>query len=120
MTLVNQTWAFRENNDEVVNLAFTDPNTGPPALPVNITGMLIEVFFKTDVNVADSAPTAKYSTVTGEVVITDGPNGLAVLSIPASFTATPTTTPLPVFKVDLISGGKRKTCSAGTYSILNT
>jgi hypothetical protein len=75
-----------QHNDEVVDLTFTDDDTGLPyAFP---SGTSVEFFIKSSQTTPDTdTGTIKLSTETGEITITDAANGKCQVAVPASATS---------------------------------
>jgi hypothetical protein len=110
-SMIEQDIVLGQYNDETLNLAIT---SGGGVL--NITGLTIEVYFKTNAAALDTDPgTVKLSTTTGEVVITSGSGGLATVSIPSAdlqLTTAPT-----FWRCDIVNAGKRNTVFFGSVKI---
>ena len=91
-----------QNNDETVTITVTDPSQplqdGQQA-PFNLTGATVKFIRKASQNVPDTDPSFKSYTAT----ITNGPGGIAQVSIPAADNAAAGTT---WWRVDVISAGK--------------
>lgn len=106
---------LNENNDEDIDIVVT---TNQPAdgTIVDLTGLTLEAFLKTSAQVGDADPTTwKGSTVTSEITLTDPTNGKASISIPS----TAVITTMHWWRVDVISGGKRKTGAFGSVAVVD-
>lgn len=109
----SQNITLNENNDEDVSVSITT-NIPAQGTTLNITGMTVEAYLKLSAATADTdASTWKGSTATSGVVMTDAFNGLVTVSIPASSVLLS----MKWWRVDVISGGKRKTAVYGTVSV---
>lgn len=98
-----------ENNDEKLNFVVTSNVPG-----FTLVGTTIEVFLKVSAATADNdAGVWKGSTVGGTVVIDDGDSGYAM--IPAASV----TTTKGWYRVDVISGGLRKTAAYGGVTVVD-
>lgn len=106
---------LNEKNDENVRAVATT-NDPTPGTVLNIAGMTVEAYLKVDRTTSDlDASTWVGSTATTGVTITDGPNGKVTVSIPGS--AIDTTKGW--YRIDTISGGKRKTAVYGVVTVID-
>lgn len=106
---------LNENNDENVNFAITT-NVPTVGTVLNLSGLTVEVYLKPSATTVDTDGAVwKGSTATGEVTITDAPNGLCTVSIPA---ATVQDTKR-WYRCDVISSGKRKTAVYGNVTVVD-
>jgi hypothetical protein len=100
-----------EFNDESWDFTITSASN-----PFNITGLTIEAYFKTAAGVSDTDPsTVKLSTATGDITITDGPNGKGTVSLPS--TDLQPGDNLTFYRLDIIQSGKRHTALYGKVGI---
>lgn len=74
----NKTIRLNAGNSETVLLTFTNEDDGTP---FDITGKRIDFLVKTTADAPDASPLALWSTQTSEIAITNGPGGLATLSL---------------------------------------
>jgi hypothetical protein len=100
-----------EGNPETVKEIVTDDDTG---LPFNLTGTTVEFWIKPDATVPDTDPSVvKLSTSTGEVTLTDAAGGVATVAVPAQSAGTSWR------RLDVVSGGSRKTAVYGPLYVIN-
>lgn len=99
-----------EHNDETLDVVIKKNGTN-----LNITGYTIEAYLKTSATTADTdGTTIKLSTATGEITITDAPNGAAEVAIPATDLADVTHT---FWRLDVLLSGKRNTVFSGKVTV---
>jgi len=101
---------LRQRNDETVYLTITSGGQ-----PYNLTGCEVDMVIKSSTTVADSTGTT-LSTTTGEIALTNAVGGQATVTVSSAVTATACTN--WVMRVDVISGGKRKTAGYGSYTVI--
>jgi len=111
----NQAISLNEKNDENVKVTITT-NVPTDGTILDITGKTIEAFLKPS-KATDDADGAvwKGSTATTGVTITDAPNGKCTVSIPAASVLTT----MGWWRVDVLSGGLRKTAIYGTVTVVD-
>ncbi|SEF34398.1 hypothetical protein SAMN05421837_107369 [Amycolatopsis pretoriensis] len=108
-----QAITLNESNDENVKLIITT-NVPTAGTALDLTGMSLEAFVKPTRATADSDGAVwKGTTTGGQVVITDAANGKATVSIPGSALTTTQTW----WRVDVLSGGLRKTAIYGALTV---
>lgn len=104
-----QALTLYEGNDEKLNFAITSNIEG-----FTLIGTSIEAFVKASAATPDNdAGVWKGTTTGGEVVIDDASNGYA--SVPASAV----TTTKGWYRIDVISGGLRKTAAYGRLTVVD-
>ncbi len=106
---------LNESNDENVNFVIT---TNIPSLgtTLDISTFTVEVFLKQSATTADSDGTTwKGSTATGEVTITDGPNGKCTVAIPGTVVQDTK----HWYRCDVVNSGKRKTAVYGALTVVD-
>ena len=112
---LTDTKALNENNDENVKVTITT-NVPTEGTALDLTGKTVEAFLKPTKGTADNdAAVWKGSTATTGVTITDAANGKATVSIPAANVTTTQTW----WRVDVISGGLRKTAVYGVVTVVD-
>lgn len=100
-----------EGNTETVKETVLDDDTGQP---LNLSGKTVEFYLKADATVPDTDPSVvKLSTSTGEVTITDAAGGVATVAVPAQSAGTSWR------RLDVVSGGSRKTAIYGPLYVIN-
>lgn len=111
----NQAISLNENNDENVNvIATTNVPTAGTAL--DLTGKTVEAYLKPSKATADGDGAVwKGSTATTGVTVTDAPNGHLTVNIPAASVTTTQTW----WRVDVLSGGLRKTVIYGAVTVVD-
>jgi hypothetical protein len=102
-----------ENNDTVIRVAITT-NQPTPGTPLDITGKTLEAYVKPNAATADNAAGVwKGTNGTGEVVVTDGPNGECAITVPrAEVTLTQ-----GWWRLDVLSGGLLLTAAYGALTV---
>lgn len=96
------------NNEDVVLYAIVNNE------PRNITGRLLEVYIKIDAN-QDDAESDRLASDNGYINITDGPGGVAELTIPGSIL----TPDKKFWRYDVVDGNTRKTHLYGPLEVIN-
>lgn len=100
-----------EGNTETVEEAVTDDDTGQP---LNLTGVTVEFYVKTDRTVPDTDPSVvKLSTATGEVTVTNAVGGVCTVAVPAQAAGTYWR------RLDVVSGTDRKTAIYGPLYVID-
>lgn len=100
-----------EGNTETVEETVTDDDTGQP---FNLTGKTVEFYIKANATVPDTDPSVvKLSTATGEVTVTDAAGGVATVAVPAQAAGT------AWHRLDVVSGGSRKTAVYGPLYVID-
>lgn len=103
--------SLAEFNDESLTVTITSSGG-----PFNITGLTMEMYLKVNAGDSDTAPTTiKLSTVTGEITIVDGPNGIANVAIPN--TDLQPGDVVGFYRYDVIQATKRHTALYGKVGI---
>lgn len=111
----SQAISLNENNDENVKVTITT-NVPTDGTALDLTGKTVEAYLKPSKATADSDPAVwKGSTATSGVTVTDAANGKATVSIPAASI----TTTQAWWRVDVLSGGLRKTAIYGTVTVVD-
>jgi hypothetical protein len=101
-----------QNNDETIDLPFTSEDA---VYPLTAPGLEVDFFIKTSQATPDSDPsTIKLSTVTGDIVVSDGPDGVATLTLSHTHLQTPG---LFWWRCDAVIQGSRKTAGYGPLQI---
>jgi hypothetical protein len=106
---------LNENNDEEILAALT---TNQPAddTALNLTGKTLEAFLKVSASTSDTDPGTWIGTSGGgQVTVTDAPGGEISIAVPASAV----TTAMGWWRVDVLSGGLRKTALYGAVTVTN-
>lgn len=112
---VKRDLTLNENNDEEI-LASLTTNQPVDDTVLNLTGKTLEAFLKVSPSTTDAdGSTWKGTSGGGQVVITDAPGGEISISIPASAI----TTAMGWWRVDVLSGGLRKTAQYGAVTVTN-
>lgn len=111
MTTNDLTMTLYERNDHTAQFTITQAGA-----PFDITGLTIEITLKGSPQDDDSTGTL-LSTATGEVTITDGPNGIGEVDISSTVTAAPATGRF--FKLEVVNAGKRNTAGYGNYKVID-
>jgi hypothetical protein len=114
----NYTIALNQNNDEVVQLTFTEADPTDSGTPFNLAGLEVEFFIKPTRTTPDSASgVVKLSTVGGQIVVTNATEGIATVTIPAADLATAGALWWRVDVVDVGDLAPRKTAGYGNLNI---
>lgn len=105
--------SLNENNDEDVQVTI-QTNVPTVGTVLNLTGMTVEAYLKQSAATSDTDASTWKGTTTGSgVVLTDSTNGICTVSVPAASV----TTAMHWWRVDVISGGKRKTAVYGSVTV---
>ena len=103
-----------QNNAETVNLVFKDADNLDPVnkrpLPLDITGKTIEFYAKATSDTDDATAMFKYSTTDGEITVSNGPEGEAVMQVAAADIAEDGEF---WYHCDVLTGLSRKTAGRG-------
>ena len=105
-----------EFNDETVNLTVVT-GTPPDTSPYNLTGQNLRMYLKPQAGVPDDNPgVVELSTLTGEITVTDAPNGLATAAIDHTVLTSPTA--FTFYRVDVVDpANHQNTAIFGKVSI---
>lgn len=106
---------LNENNDEEI-LASLTTNQPVADTVLNLTGKTLEAFLKMTASTSDAdGSTWKGTSAGGQITVLDAPNGAISIAIPASAI----TTAMAWWRVDVLSGGLRKTAQYGVVTVTN-
>jgi hypothetical protein len=105
-----QAITLNEANDENIRLTVTT-NVPTAGTALDLTGLSLEAFVKPTRATADSDG----AVWKGTTVITDAANGKATVSVPGSALTTTQTW----WRVDVLSGGLRKTAIYGALTVVD-
>jgi hypothetical protein len=115
----NYTISLNQNNDEVVQLTFTEADPSDSGTPFNLTGLEVEFFIKPTKTTADTASgVVKLTSTSGAITITNATGGVCQVSIPAADIAT---SGALWWRADVVNTGDvapRKTAGYGNLNIL--
>lgn len=106
---------LNENNDEEI-LAVLTTNQPVADTALDLTGKTLEAFLKVNASTSDTDPgTWKGTSTGGQVTVTSAPGGAISIAVPASAI----TTSMGWWRVDVLSGGLRKTALYGAVTVTN-
>jgi hypothetical protein len=107
----NAPLTLAEFNDQTINLAITSLGS-----PLNLTGVVLNMLFKTAAGTADgSALTLSSTGGSPAIVITNAAAGLATVTIPNADLQTETYT---FYRVDVVQSGLKNTCMYGAVTYI--
>lgn len=107
--------SLNENNDENIKVTATT-NVPTDGTTLDLTGKTVEAFLKPSKSTSDGDSSVwKGSTATTGVTVTDAVNGKLTVSIPAANI----TTTQGWWRVDVLSGGLRKTAIYGVVTVVD-
>lgn len=105
---------LNEDNAEDIQVSIST-NVPSDGTALDLTGLTVESYLKTAATSADTdSSTWKGSTATGEITVTNAPNGELTVSIPGAAVATAK----GWWRVDILASGKRKTAVYGTVTVI--
>jgi len=100
-----------EFNDESWDFTI---NAGSPPSPFNITGLTLEMYFKTAAGVSDTDPSTVKITTPTDITITSGPAGQGTASLPSTNLQNNN---LGFYRLDVLQSSKRHTALYGKVGI---
>lgn len=107
--------SLNESNDENIKVTITT-NVPTDGTVLDLTGKTVEAFLKPSKATADGDGAVwKGSSATTGVTVTDAVNGKCTVSVPAASVLTTMTW----WRVDVLSGGLRKTAIYGTVTVVD-
>jgi hypothetical protein len=113
------TIGLNQNNDEVVQLTFTEADPSDSGTPLVLTGLEVEFFIKASKTTPDTAAsTVKLTTVGGQITIVNAAEGICQVAIPAADIAVYGAL---WWRADVVGVGDvppRKTAGCGNLNIL--
>lgn len=110
----NQAISLNENNDENVNVVATT-NVPTAGTVLDLTGKTVEAFLKPSKATADADGAVWKGTIGSGVTVTDAAAGHLTVNIPAASVTTTQTW----WRVDVLSGGLRKTVIYGAVTVVD-
>lgn len=125
MTTTDNNATFWERNDETLFLNLTRKTVSAQGVtttePLDLTGAILEVYIKPDVQTEDDAISVVLLSTEGpepDVLITEATAGRAEATVHSEHNLVPGTR---VWRVDVVdANGNRKTSGTGTITTINT